>query len=131
MSMPVQVLCCCTGAIVGATRVKKPGKGLLVAAAGVSPVSVGTPLLIHTLLIFPSTMLSPLTLADEPMDSPFPASSDTIDKVFDTVTVEIKDDLAKKVPRYESGFLYVPEGPGLGVELNEKAVAGYTKIKVG
>jgi L-alanine-DL-glutamate epimerase-like enolase superfamily enzyme len=40
----------------------------------------------------------------------------------DTVSVEIKNDLAKKLPRYENGFLYVPEGPGLGMELNEEMV---------
>jgi L-alanine-DL-glutamate epimerase-like enolase superfamily enzyme len=41
----------------------------------------------------------------------------------DTVSVDIKDDLAKKLPRYEKGFLYPPEGPGLGVELNEEIVS--------
>jgi L-alanine-DL-glutamate epimerase-like enolase superfamily enzyme len=40
----------------------------------------------------------------------------------DTVTTPLKNDLAVKVPRYEKGFLYPPEGPGLGVELNEAAV---------
>jgi len=33
--------------------------------------------------------------------------------------------------RVKNGSFTAPEGPGLGVELNEKAVAGYTKIKVG
>jgi L-alanine-DL-glutamate epimerase-like enolase superfamily enzyme len=42
--------------------------------------------------------------------------------VPDTVSKTFKDDLAVKVPRYEKGFLYPPEGPGLGVELNEAAV---------
>jgi L-alanine-DL-glutamate epimerase-like enolase superfamily enzyme len=42
--------------------------------------------------------------------------------VPDTVSTTFKDDLAVKVPRYEKGFLYPPEGPGLGVELNEAAV---------
>jgi len=42
--------------------------------------------------------------------------------VPDTVSTPLKDDLAVKVPRYEKGFLYPPEGPGLGVELNEAAV---------
>jgi L-alanine-DL-glutamate epimerase-like enolase superfamily enzyme len=40
----------------------------------------------------------------------------------DTVTTPLKNDLAVKVPRYEKGFLYPPDGPGFGVELNEKAV---------
>jgi L-alanine-DL-glutamate epimerase-like enolase superfamily enzyme len=40
----------------------------------------------------------------------------------DTVTNPLKNDLAVKVPRYEKGFLYPPDGPGFGVELNEKAV---------
>ena len=40
----------------------------------------------------------------------------------DTVSVPLKNDLAVKVPRYENGFLYPPEGPGFGVELNEAAV---------
>jgi L-alanine-DL-glutamate epimerase-like enolase superfamily enzyme len=40
----------------------------------------------------------------------------------DTVSTPLKDDLALKVPRYENGFLYPPDGPGIGVELNEAAV---------
>jgi L-alanine-DL-glutamate epimerase-like enolase superfamily enzyme len=40
----------------------------------------------------------------------------------DTVTTPLKNDLAVKVPRYEKGFLYPPDGPGFGVELNEKAI---------
>jgi len=40
----------------------------------------------------------------------------------DTVSAPPKNDLAVDVPRYENGFLYPPEGPGLGVELNEAAV---------
>jgi L-alanine-DL-glutamate epimerase-like enolase superfamily enzyme len=39
-----------------------------------------------------------------------------------TVGKPLPDDLAIKVPRYENGFLYPPEGPGFGVELNEAAV---------
>jgi L-alanine-DL-glutamate epimerase-like enolase superfamily enzyme len=42
--------------------------------------------------------------------------------VYDTVTTEIKDDLAVKLPRYEKGYLYPPSGPGLGMELNEDLV---------
>ncbi len=40
----------------------------------------------------------------------------------DTVSPPIKNDLAVNVPRYENGYLYPPDGPGLGVELNEAAV---------
>jgi L-alanine-DL-glutamate epimerase-like enolase superfamily enzyme len=40
----------------------------------------------------------------------------------DTVSKPLPDDLAVKVPRYEKGFLYPPEGLGFGVELNEAAV---------
>jgi len=47
----------------------------------------------------------------------------TMHNVLDTVTVDIKDDLAKKLPKYENGFMWVPEGPGLGMELNEEVLA--------
>ena len=47
----------------------------------------------------------------------------TIHNILDTVNVDIKNDLAKTLPRYENGFMWVPEGPGLGMELNEDAVA--------
>jgi L-alanine-DL-glutamate epimerase-like enolase superfamily enzyme len=40
----------------------------------------------------------------------------------DTVSAPPKDDLAVKCPRYENGFLYPPDGVGLGVELNENTV---------
>ncbi len=40
--------------------------------------------------------------------------------VYDTVSGPLKNDLAKKPPRYEQGFLYPPDGPGLGVELDEE-----------
>jgi len=43
----------------------------------------------------------------------------------DTVSTPLKDDLATKVPRYENGFLYAPDRPGLGVELNEAAVTKF------
>ena len=45
--------------------------------------------------------------------------------IHDTVSTPLKDDLAVKVLRYENGFLYPPDGPGLGVELNEDAVKKY------
>jgi L-alanine-DL-glutamate epimerase-like enolase superfamily enzyme len=41
---------------------------------------------------------------------------------LDTVSQPITDDLAVKVPRYENGYLYPPDGPGLGMELNEEVV---------
>jgi len=40
----------------------------------------------------------------------------------DTVSTPLKNDLAIKVPRYENGYLYPPEGIGFGVELNEETV---------
>jgi len=43
--------------------------------------------------------------------------------IYDTVSQPIEDDLAVNVPRYENGFLYPTHGPGIGVELNEDAVA--------
>lgn len=39
--------------------------------------------------------------------------------VFDTVSAPLPNDLAVRPPRYEGGFLYPPDGPGLGVELDE------------
>jgi L-alanine-DL-glutamate epimerase-like enolase superfamily enzyme len=40
----------------------------------------------------------------------------------DTVSKPITNDLAVNVPRYENGFLYPPDGPGLGIELNEAVI---------
>ena len=34
----------------------------------------------------------------------------------------IPDDLGLNCPRYEKGYLYPPDGPGLGIELNEESV---------
>jgi L-alanine-DL-glutamate epimerase-like enolase superfamily enzyme len=42
--------------------------------------------------------------------------------IYDTVGGPIENDLATKPPRYEKGFLYPPDGVGLGVELDEAAV---------
>jgi L-alanine-DL-glutamate epimerase-like enolase superfamily enzyme len=42
--------------------------------------------------------------------------------IHDTVTTPIENDLALKAPRYEKGFLYPPDGVGLGVELDEVTV---------
>lgn len=43
-----------------------------------------------------------------------------IHNCLDTVSSPITNDIAKTVPRYENGFLFATQGPGLGVELNEK-----------
>ena len=40
----------------------------------------------------------------------------------DTVSPPISGDLAVEIPRYEAGYLYPPQGPGLGVKLNEEIV---------
>jgi L-Ala-D/L-Glu epimerase len=42
--------------------------------------------------------------------------------LMDTVNGKIKNDLAKKLPRYENGFQYAPEEPGIGMELNEEVL---------
>jgi L-alanine-DL-glutamate epimerase-like enolase superfamily enzyme len=42
--------------------------------------------------------------------------------ITDTVSKPITNDLAVNVPRYENGFLYPPDGPGLGIELNEAII---------
>jgi L-alanine-DL-glutamate epimerase-like enolase superfamily enzyme len=39
-----------------------------------------------------------------------------------TVGVKMENDLSSIPVRYEKGYLYPPEGPGLGVELNEEVV---------
>jgi L-alanine-DL-glutamate epimerase-like enolase superfamily enzyme len=44
-------------------------------------------------------------------------------EIYETTNTDIKTDLATKLPRYEKGFAYAPEGPGFGVELNEKVIA--------
>jgi L-alanine-DL-glutamate epimerase-like enolase superfamily enzyme len=41
---------------------------------------------------------------------------------LDTVSEPIKNDIALNVPRYENGCMYPTEGPGLGIELNEKLI---------
>jgi L-alanine-DL-glutamate epimerase-like enolase superfamily enzyme len=45
--------------------------------------------------------------------------------VFSTANISPANDLAVRPIRYEGGFLYPPDGPGLGVELNEEAVRKY------
>ncbi len=42
-----------------------------------------------------------------------------IHNTFNTRSPKITDDLSLNVPHYEGGFLYPPDGPGLGVDLNE------------
>jgi len=42
-----------------------------------------------------------------------------IHNTFNTASPRITDDLSANVPRYEGGCLYVSDGPGLGVDLNE------------
>ncbi len=59
-----------------------------------------------------------------------------IHDVFDTVSNPIDNDIAKNVPRYENGYLYPPEGPGLGIELNEVVLSklitpGKSPLEVG
>jgi L-alanine-DL-glutamate epimerase-like enolase superfamily enzyme len=44
---------------------------------------------------------------------------------FSTANISPENDLAVRPIRYEGGFLYPPDGPGLGVELNEDAVRKY------
>jgi L-alanine-DL-glutamate epimerase-like enolase superfamily enzyme len=46
----------------------------------------------------------------------------TVHNILDTVSVDVKNDLARKLPRYEDGCMWVPEGPGLGMELNEEVL---------
>ena len=46
-----------------------------------------------------------------------------IHDVFDTVSTPIKNDIALNVPRYENGYLYPPEGPGLGIKVNEAIIS--------
>lgn len=47
-----------------------------------------------------------------------------IHDVFETVSEKITNDVALNVRRYENGFLYPVEGPGLGIQLNEEILPG-------
>jgi L-alanine-DL-glutamate epimerase-like enolase superfamily enzyme len=49
----------------------------------------------------------------------------TMHNILDTVSIDVKNDLARQLPRYENGYMWVPEGPGLGMELNEEIVPQY------
>jgi L-alanine-DL-glutamate epimerase-like enolase superfamily enzyme len=42
------------------------------------------------------------------------------------VTGPVTDDIAKKVPLVENGYMWPPEGPGLGLELDEERLAEYS-----
>ncbi len=42
--------------------------------------------------------------------------------IYDTVNTPVTNDLAVNVPRYENGCIYPPDGPGLGIELNEDMI---------
>jgi len=46
-----------------------------------------------------------------------------IHDIFDTISTPVTDDLAVTVPKVENGYMYPPDGPGLGLELNEAVVA--------
>jgi len=39
----------------------------------------------------------------------------------------MKDDVVKKPIRFEGGFVHVPDGPGLGVELDDSKLEKYAK----
>ena len=41
---------------------------------------------------------------------------------WDTTNPPITDDLAKNPPVYKDGYFYPPDGPGLGLELNEEII---------
>ena len=41
------------------------------------------------------------------------------------VTGPMTDDIAKNVPKVENGYMYPPDGPGLGLELNEELLDQY------
>lgn len=45
--------------------------------------------------------------------------------IFETVKTKVTDDLAKSLPRYENGYMYAPERPGIGIELNEELAQKY------
>ena len=45
--------------------------------------------------------------------------------LIDTCCSPLPEDLAVNMPRYENGYLYAPDGHGLGIELNETAVKNF------
>jgi len=56
---------------------------------------------------------------------------------FDTTNISnVEGDIVIKPMKYKDGFFYPPDGPGLGIELNEKNVPkfttkGKTKLTIG
>lgn len=59
-----------------------------------------------------------------------------IHDVFNTVDEPIDDDLALKVPRYQGGYLYPTDTPGIGAEVNdallpERITAGKAPVTAG
>jgi len=58
-----------------------------------------------------------LSISDHGFNGPL-----IVHDVLDTVGHPITGDIAVNVPRYQEGFIYPPEAPGLGVELNEELV---------
>ncbi len=64
-------------------------------------------------------------LAADPWMAKFPHANlgpPLLHNQWDTTSPPIKDDLAKNPPVYKDGYFYPPEGPGLGLELNEKII---------
>lgn len=64
-------------------------------------------------------------LAADPWMNKFPHANlgpPLLHNQWDTTKPAIKDDLAKNPPVYKDGYFYPPDGPGLGLELNEKII---------
>ena len=45
--------------------------------------------------------------------------------ILETVKTKVTDDLAVELPKYENGFMYAPDKPGIGIELNEELLVKY------
>jgi L-alanine-DL-glutamate epimerase-like enolase superfamily enzyme len=64
-------------------------------------------------------------LAADPWMSKFPHANlgpPLLHNQWDTTNPPITDDLAKNPPVYKDGYFYPPDGPGLGLELNEEII---------
>jgi L-alanine-DL-glutamate epimerase-like enolase superfamily enzyme len=64
-------------------------------------------------------------LAADPWMTKFPHANlgpPLLHDQWDTTSPPIKDDLAKNPPVFKDGYFYAPDGPGLGLELNEKYI---------
>ena len=64
-------------------------------------------------------------LAADPWMNKFPHANlgpPLLHNQWDTTNPPIKDDLAKNPPVFKDGYFYAPDGPGLGLELNEKYI---------